>query len=361
MQIGGKLIRNDAFDPYIIAEIGVNFYDIARKEGVTPIEGAKMMISAAAESGADAAKFQSYKSEKIAARQSPAYWDTTKEPTTSQFELFKKFDSFGEEEYRELARFAESIGTTFLSTPFDLEAVEFLDPLVPVFKIASADIANVPLLERVASKGKPIILSVGAANLADVRLAVTTLLGVQPEAEIALLQCVLNYPTEPKNAHLGVIRGLRREFPDYPIGYSDHIPPSEDMLEIAMAVLLGSCIIEKHFTLDKTLPGNDHFHAMDPSDLRKIRQQCERIRTLYGSEEKVVLESEAPALKFARRSIVLARDVRAGEVLTTDHLIMKRPATGIPPTDLGRVIGMRAARALPEDQILQWEHLEPAP
>jgi N-acetylneuraminate synthase len=359
MQINGKSLINGSLDPFLIAEIGVNYYDIAGQRGLPLMEAAKLMLGEALEAGAAAAKFQTYKSHKIAARDSPAYWDTTKETTRSQFELFQKFDHFGEPEYRELADYTRSLGGIFLSTPFDLEAVDFLDPLMPAFKIASADITNLPLIERIASKRKPILLAVGASTLEDIQCGLATIRGVDPDADIALLHCILNYPTLYENANLGMIRGLMRDFPGLPVGYSDHTEPTEDMMENVMAVLLGACVIEKHFTLDKNLPGNDHYHAMDPADLRKLVAQIARCRRLYGREDRVILESEAPALHFARRSIVLLEAVKAGEVLTAEHLIMKRPATGIPPTEIGQVIGKRAAADLPEDQILQWEHLKP--
>jgi len=358
LELNGKKLANGSLDPYVIAEIGVNYYDIARKEGISPLEAAERMILAAHEAGADAAKFQTYKSEKIASRHSPAYWDTTKETSASQYDLFKKHDHFGEAEYRHLADFAREHGTTFLSTPFDLEAVDFLDEIIPVFKIASADITNIPLLEKIAEKKKPILLAVGASSIADIRSALDKIDEVNPEAEIALLQCILNYPTLPPNANLGMIQGIQDAFPGYPVGYSDHTEPSEDMLEVIMAVLSGACIVEKHFTLDKRLPGNDHYHAMDPADLKKFKDQLNRCRVLYGSREKRILPSEEPAVKYARRSIVLKAAVRHGERITSDHLIMKRPGTGIPPTELQKVVGMVVNRDLEEDTILLWEHLE---
>lgn len=171
------------------------------------------------------------------------------------------------------------------------------------------------------------------------------------------MQCILNYPTLPHNANLGMIQGLHDAFPGIPIGYSDHTEPSPDMLEATMAVLMGACILEKHFTLDKTLPGNDHYHAMDTNDLIKLKQQIGRCRILYGRRDKEVIPTETMAVTFARRSIVLARSVKAGQVLSASDLIMKRPATGIPPNEIDKVIGQRVVRDLPEDEILQWEHL----
>lgn len=358
MELNGKRLVNGNLDPYVIAEIGVNYYDIARKESISPLEAARMMIDAARQAGADAAKFQTYKSDKIASRHSPAYWDTTKETSPSQYELFKKHDLFGEQEYRHLAGYAQQQGITFLSTPFDLESVDFLEAIVPAFKIASADITNLPLLERIAATNKPILLAVGAASVVDIRHALDLIHSKNPSVQVALLQCILNYPTLPPNANLGMIQGIQDTFPGYPVGYSDHTEPSEDMLEVIIAVLLGACIVEKHFTLDKSLPGNDHYHAMDPADLRKFKDQIKRCQVLYGQREKRILSTEEPAVKYARRSIVLKEAVLRGEVITPDHLIMKRPGTGIAPTEIHRVAGMRVNRDLEEDTILLWEYLE---
>jgi len=358
MKIAGKELRTGSLEPLIIAEIGVNFYDIAASHGIPLMDAAKLMLKESIEAGAHMAKFQTYKAEKIAAKDSPAYWDTSKETTRSQHELFLKFDRLESRDYRELAEYSESLGAPFLSTPFDLEAVDFLDDLMPAFKIASADITNFPLLEAVARKNKPVLLSVGACSLEEVKNAVLILKNASPKTEICLLHCVLNYPTLKENAHLGMIQGLQDEFPDLPIGYSDHTEPTKDLLELVMGVLLGACVIEKHFTLDKTLPGNDHYHAMDPDDLRNFVRQMDRVRELYGSRRKVLLESEIPALQFARRSIVTSKIVAAGEKFTMENLIMKRPGTGIPPTELRQVLGAKAKTQLEEDTILRWEHIE---
>jgi N-acetylneuraminate synthase len=357
IELAGKKIYKGTLDPLVIAEIGVNFYDIAEQRGIPPLDAAKLMLKEAIDAGADMAKFQSYKSNTLAAKNSPAYWDTTKETTTSQYELFQKFDKFGEAEYRDLAKYSESLGAPFLSTPFDLEAVDFLADLMPAFKIASADITNIPLLRGIAGKGKPVLLSVGASSIEDIQVALDAIREVDPSLPIVLLQCVLNYPTPAENANLGMIQGVQDAFPDLLVGYSDHTEPSRDMVEILVAVLLGACVIEKHFTLDKTLPGNDHYHAMDPDDLRNLKRQLARIRMLYGSREKIILASEEISVRNARRSIVLKQAVRAGDTLTENHLIMKRPGTGIPPTEIEKIIGAKAVRDLEEDRILEWEDL----
>lgn len=156
----------------LIAEIGVNYYDIARQRGISPMEAAKLMCKEASEAGVHAVKFQTYKAESLASRHSPSYWDTSEESSTSQYELFKRYDSFGEREYRELSVYCDSIGIGFCSTPFDFESADYLEPLMGVYKVSSSDLTNIPFIEHQARKGKPMILSVGAGDLTEMRSAV---------------------------------------------------------------------------------------------------------------------------------------------------------------------------------------------
>ena len=343
IKLGGRVVT-DSSAPYVIAEIGVNH------EGSMDL--AKRLVDLAREGGADAAKFQTYKADTLASKHSPSYWDLSKEPTTSQHKLFQKYDSFGPDEYRELARYCGEVGIEFVSTPFSDDAVDLLEPLMPFFKIASADITTTPLLRRVARTGKPVVLSTGASTSAEVRLAVETL------RKLSLLHCVLNYPTADENAHLGMITALRREYPDVLIGYSDHTVPDEGMTALCTAYVLGAKIIEKHFTHDKTLPGNDHYHAMDMDDLRRFIANVKRLDSMIGSTEDVAsIETEEISRTNARRSIVLDADVTAGTVLTEAMLTYKRPGTGVSPVDWDRVIGMRVKRDLSRDDVLQWEDI----
>lgn len=334
--------------PYVIAEVGVNH------EG--DLDLARRLVDLAQEGGADAVKFQTYKAGALASRHSPAYWDLESEPTTSQFELFQKYDRFGPAEYAALAQHCGERGVTFLSTPFDDGAVDFLDPLMPLFKIASADLTCVPLLERIASKHKPVLLSTGAATAAEVEDALAILeTGGAPS--VHLLHCVLNYPTQDLNAGLGQIKALARIFPGRLIGYSDHTLPEANMDALTWAYILGARIIEKHFTHDKSLPGNDHYHAMDFADLRRFRERVERYRQMAGGEVKHYLPSEEPARAFARRSIVAARDIALGEAITPEAITYKRPGTGIPARHWHQVLGMKAARDIAEDEVLAWGDL----
>ena len=342
----GKRLLNNKSEPYIIAEIGVNH------EG--SLTQAKKLIELAHQGGADAAKFQSYKADTLASKQSPAYWDTSKEPTTSQHQLFQKYDSFEPEDYVALAHHCQQVGIEFLSTPFDDAAIEFLDPLVPFFKIASADLTNLPFLRKIAQKGKPVVLSTGAATLAEIDLAVETLETSGCE-DIALLHCILNYPTENTNAHLGMIKGLQRAYPTKLIGYSDHTLPDNAMTSLVTAHLLGAVVLEKHFTHDKTLPGNDHYHAMDVNDLARFVELSDQVHTLLGdSDHKAPIPTESISRLNARRSIVLTQSLSAGHQLTEADLTYKRPGTGVSPLHWDQVIGQTLVRDLAEDHVLQW-------
>jgi len=356
IKIGKKTISEDS-DTFIIAEAGVNYYDIAPKLGISLLEAAILMIKEAARAGADAIKFQTYKAEKIASKYSPAYWDTTKESTKSQYELFKKFDKLTEKDYKELADYSDKEGIIFMSTPFDEDAVDLLDKLTPVFKIASADITNTPFLRYIASKRKPIILSTGAATLDEVREAVEAMKG-EGNNEIVILHCILNYPTAYENANIGAIRQLQKEFPDHLVGYSDHTLPDERMLVNTVGVLAGASVIEKHFTLDKSLPGNDHYHAMDAEDLKKLRENLDFLKKIWGRGKKEPLKSENISRKYARRSLVAKSDIPSGATIKAGMVTHKRPGTGISPKDISKALGMKAKKKIKEDEVLKWEHLK---
>ena len=340
--------------PYIIAEIGVNFYDTARVEGVAPLAAAKKYIDEAAKAGVSAVKFQSYKADTIVSKNSPAYWDLTKEPTPTQHGLFEKHDGFDREDYQALCDHCRQIGVDFLSTPFDYASADYLEDMVDVYKISSSDLSNLPFIRHIAKKGKPVFLSVGASYLSEIDEAVRTILDAGCP-QLCLMHCVLSYPTKLEDANLAVIRTLKRVYPELLVGYSDHTVPDECMTVLSAAYMLGAQVIEKHFTLDKTLPGNDHYHAGDPSDFAKAIHNLHVIDAAMGSGEKTVLDCERVPRREARRSLVLTRDMKAGEVITAECLMPKRPGTGISPAMVDVVIGRAVKADLPEDTVLTWD------
>ena len=327
--------------PYIIAEAGVNH------EGNMDL--AKRLIDEAKEGGAHAIKFQTYKADTIASKDSPSYWDLKKEPTTSQYELFTKYDKFWKEEFQVLKDYCDKVGIEFLSTPFDVESADFLNEMMDVYKISSSDITNKPFIEYMCKFGKPIILSTGGSCINEVKEAVEWIKA--KGNDLSLLHCVLNYPTEDINANLGMIKGLKSEFPNTIIGYSDHTLPN-DMKVLEIATLLGAEIIEKHFTFDKSLPGNDHYHAMDKEDLKVYFKLIERNNLILGQFDVDYLESEAPARKHARRSLVALKDIPKGKTIEYSDLTWKRPAHGVSPKYIDSVIGKIASKNIIEDEVI---------
>ena len=342
--------------PYLIAEMGVNFYDTAKQMNITPLEASKLYIDKAAEVGIDCAKFQSYKANTIVSKNSPAYWDTTKEPTKTQYELFLKHDSFGENEYRELCKYTHDKGMDFISTPFDYASADYLYDMVDFYKISSSDLSNIPFIKHIGKKGKPVYISVGASYLSEVDEAIRALKEVGCK-DIVVLHCVLSYPTNPENANLRIIQTLKNTFPDVKIGFSDHVAPDKTMMTLATAYLLGAEVIEKHFTLDKTLPGNDHYHAGDPEDFKKAIDNFKFIDKVLGNSEKTVLECEMIPRREARRSLVLTRSMKKGEIIKETDIMAKRPGTGISPKFADIVIGREIKADLEEDTILTWDKI----
>lgn len=348
-------LHNNNFS--LIAEIGVNYYDIAKKLNISLMDAAKYMVLAAKNAGIHAVKFQSYKAETLASKYSPSYWDTSEEPTTSQYELFKKFDIFSKNEYQEIADYCNKIGIEFSSTAFDLESADYLADMMNFYKISSSDLSNLPFIEFISKKNKPILMSTGASNLDEIKKAVNVIRKWN-DKEIVLLHCVLEYPTPYKDANLSKISTLKQEFPDLYIGYSDHTKPDACFDVIKTAYLLGAQVVEKHFTLDKTLKGNDHYHAMDDNDAQKILQGIEFIDKLLGNADLKCLDTELIARQNARRSLVACVDIPEGTKITKEMLTFKRPGTGISPSEISSVIGKIAKKNIYTDEIIQKEYLK---
>ena len=334
---------------YIIAEAGVN-HKCDLRTALTMVEKAKR-------AGADAIKFQTYKADTLVTRWAPRYWEDP-EPSGSQFAIFRESDHFGPQEYRKLAEACLDHGIHFISTPFDLPSVDLLDSLgVPAFKIASADITNRPLVEKVGRMGKPVFVSTGAANVAEIGAALDWL-GAVGNENVMLLHCVLSYPTPIEHAGLARIAMLQQRFPDCCIGLSDHTIPDDAVTVTSAAVALGAKAIEKHFTLGRDLPGDDHYLSLDPTLLARTVEKVRMVEQALGEPYDEPLECELPARLNARRSIVAAVDIPAGTKLEPEHLIMKRPGTGISPSDVGRVLGKVTTRPLAADALVEWDSLE---
>tara|TARA_Y100000816_G_scaffold122065_1_gene85780 strand:- start:16627 stop:17694 length:1068 start_codon:yes stop_codon:yes gene_type:complete len=345
--IKSKNLKKFDYKPYIIAEAGVNHG--------CKIELAKRLIDDAAEGGAHAIKFQTYKADTIASKNSPAYWDTSKEKTKSQHQLFSKYDKFWKSEFEILKKHCDKNKIDFMSTPFDIESAKFLSDMMDVFKISSSDITNKPFIKYITSFNKPILLSTGASNINEIKSSVKWI--EEENIDVALMHCILNYPTLNKNANLAMISDLESNFPKNIIGYSDHTLPG-DLEILKMSVVLGCKIIEKHFTYDKKLEGNDHYHAMDLHDLKIFIKEIDSIFNVLGSNKKHALDTEMPAVKNARRSLVALCKIEAGEIISKNHLTFKRPASGISPSKIDSIIGKKSKRKIEKDEIIFWEMIE---
>lgn len=332
--------------PFLIADIGVNYYDIAQKEEISNMEAAKLMILEAKKCGVDAVKFESYKTENIISSQFPDQWD-----------LFKKYDEFGEEEFRQLAEFCDELRIKFLSTPLDFESADYLDEFMDIYSIASSDLTNIPFIQHIAKKNKPILLLTGAATLNEIKRAVKAIEDVST-VDIAILHSILSYPTDYRDANLAMIKDLALNFPNYEVGYSDHTKPDSNMFVLTTAFNFGADILEKHFTLDKSLPGNDHSHSMDPEDVRIFKTNIGFLSQIKGMKNKQPLISESSAIRSSRKSIVALKDIKKGDVITSDLLAFKRPGIGISPSKIDEVIGRTASVDIAEDTLMDFDMLE---
>lgn len=335
----------------IIAEAGVNHNG--------SVELAKQLIDAAADAGADYVKFQTFKAElnisRTAAKANYQNQNTQKEQE-SQFQMVKKLE-LSYKDFELLNRYCSQKKIGFLSTGFDLPSIDFLKSLEqPFFKIPSGEITNKPYLQHIARKGKLVIISTGMATLAEIGAALDVLMagGLRKE-QITVLHCNTEYPTPMKDVNLKAMLSMREAF-GIEVGYSDHTLGIE--VPIA-AVALGATVIEKHFTLDRNLPGPDHRASLEPLELKDMVSAIRNIElAMAGNGKKEPSESEKPNIAVARKSIHINENIDAGTVLNTHHIVMKRPGTGISPMDIEKVLGKRTRRKLEEDSILKWEDLE---
>jgi len=327
---------------FIIAEAGVNHNG--------SLELALEMVDVAAECGADAIKFQTFQASKLVTPQAPqaSYQTKNSGRQESQLDMLRRLE-LDRPAHRAIIERCQKRKIEFMSTPFDEESVDMLvEEGMHYFKIPSGEVTNLPLIKHIALKGRPVILSTGMCNLADVELAVDTLesLGVQ---ELAILHCVSNYPADPADTNLKCLNVLRAAF-GYPVGYSDHT--LGEAVPLA-AVALGACVIEKHFTLDRTLPGPDHLASAQPDELQRLIQQIRIVESALGNGRKRPTQAEQNTASVARRSLVAARPIRAGEMISASDLIGRRPGTGLPTAMLTHLVNRRARQDIAANTMIE--------
>lgn len=343
----GKGVVGPGNPPYIIAEIGSNHngdMDLCRR-----------LIDSAADAGAHAVKFQSWTETSLIAKEEydrNAEYSDKKKHFGSLRDMVKTYQ-FTTDQHFEAHSYCQKRGIAFCSTPFSKEEADLLEKLdVPFFKIASMDIVHLPFLKYVARKQRPMVISTGMATLAEIEQAVDAVWGEGNE-QVVLLHCISIYPPDYDMIHLRNIAALQQAF-EVPVGFSDHSLGTAIPLA---AVALGACVIEKHFTLDKDMPGWDHAISADPAELRTIVVEGKNIFTALGSTRRTVTEAEHEKRKKFRRSLVARRALERGHVVTEDDLDAKRPGTGISPSEISYALGRKLARDIQEDQLIGWSDL----
>ena len=317
---------------YVIAEGGLNHNG--------DINIAKKLIDSAKECGANAIKFQTYKTENFVRE------------TNQYFDVFKNAE-LNFEQFEELKNYSKNIGLTFFSTPFDIESAEFLNQLeIPCFKIASSDLTNLPLITKIAKMQKPMIISSGLSTMNEINDAVNCCL-FEGNNQIALLHCVANYPAQPNEVNMNVINTLKKTF-GFPIGYSDN---GESSLVDIVAVSMGANIIEKHFTLDKKMSGPDHGFSIDPNGLKSLISQIHEIDQMKGDGIKIPQFSEIKNRLTIRKSITAKRDLQQGEKIQEGDISIKRPADGIEPKYLTMILGKTINTNIKKDSPIFWSNI----
>lgn len=326
---------------YIIAEAGVNHngsFDLACR-----------LVDAAKAAGADCIKFQTFRAQNLVSRNAgKADYQKATTGDGSQADMLTKLE-LSYDAFSRLKQYCEEVGITFLSTPFDLESVAFLDALgVPFWKIPSGEVTNLPYLEALAKTGRPVVMSTGMCEMDEIEAALRVL-REHGTSDIRLLHCNTEYPTPFADVNLRAMETMRRAF-GVEVGYSDHTRGIE--VPIA-AVALGATIIEKHFTLDRNMDGPDHKASLEPDELAAMVSAIRNIEQALGSGEKTASPSERKNIAVARKSIVAKRAIKAGERLTEDNLTVKRPGSGVSPMRWRDVLGTAAIRDFEEDEMIE--------
>ena len=325
---------------FVVAEIGFNHNG--------DVELAKRMIESAAESGADAVKLQTFVASEMISN--TLMGDDPDHPGNEIpfYEFFQRYE-LSREDYKTLMTHAQALNIPLFSTPFDGASLDMLVELgVPTLKIASPDLTYTPFLERVAETGLPVVLSTGMASEEEIALALQAL---RKAKSVILLHCVSNYPSQYEEMNLACMASLRQRF-ELPVGLSDH---TLDNMSAVVAASLGAVMIEKHFTLDRKMPGVDQSISMQPEDLRELKSDILNVTKILGDNKKIIQKSEISVKQSARRSLVARVDIPLGTPLQPDMLACKRPGTGISPGELDRVLGKPAKIDLSAEQVITWE------
>ena len=329
---------------FIIAEAGVNHNG--------SVETARRLVDVAVKAGVDAVKFQTFKAERLATRDAPkaGYQMQATDINESQFEMLRRLE-LSREAHLELFDYSRRIGVLFLSTAFDEESADLLEEIgVPAFKIPSGELTNLPFLIHVARKGKPMIVSTGMSSLDEVKAAVQAV-EQTGNTNLVLLHCVSAYPVNPADVNLRVMHTMSSTF-RVPVGYSDHTLG----IEVALAaVALGACVIEKHFTLDRSLPGPDHRASLEPHELSALVRGIRIVEKALGHARKEPSASETNTAAVARKSLVAKRDIRTGSTLTDEMITLKRPGTGLPAAMRTKIVGRKAKQDIPAGTVLTLE------
>lgn len=329
--------------PYVIAEVGIN-------HNGDPVL-AREMIAAAAETGADCVKFQNFIADRyiISGARRAAYQDASG-GGKSQHEIIKACE-ISAETTAEMKAYADHCGVHFMSTPFEVWSLrQLLELDLPAIKISSCNLTNFPFLRELSVSGRPVLLSTGMADLAEVLAAVQ--LFRDSGSPFMLFQCTSNYPSDPANANLRVISTYQNLF-QVPVGFSDHTPGNTCAIA---AVALGAVAVEKHFTLSRDLPGIDQKASIEPHELKELVSQLRVARSALGNPLKMRAPEEADTFAALRRSLVAARAIKAGEILSEDMIAVKRPGTGLPTSFLPFLLGMKASRPIDRDELISLSH-----
>jgi N-acetylneuraminate synthase len=345
VRIGSKKI-GPGKSCYIIAEAGVNHNG--------DLSLAEKMIRTAHKAGADAVKFQTFSAERLTTRtaKKAKYQLRATGSCESQYEMLKKVE-LSYDDFRRLSVIAKRTGIEFLSSPFDKESADLLESLgIAAYKIPSGELTNLPLLEYIAGFHKPVILSTGMADMGEIRESVRVLKQAG-QKDIILLHCITNYPAPLESLNLRVIETLRDTF-HAPTGFSDH---SAGITASLLARTLGACVIEKHFTLDRNLPGPDHAASLEPAGLADLVAQVRLADLALGDGKKTIGRDESAIRRVARKSLIAGVTIKKGEKLTDEMIFIKRPGTGIPPKFFHEVLGRRARRTIRKDTVIRWEML----